>query len=294
MKRTAKVVTGVAGLTAGLAVVVGLSSLSGCGQEKGLPSADVVSKEAPAVPPTAMVPAASEDAARRVVERAVKATTDGQPGRLDKARVTRTTAKGHFYKTVGTQQRFVETNRVFQAAYPDKVRVDYEFTGEGGRTISIGLRRPAGVWARDTGGESPVQDSPQFADMVAVDAAGTHWMLTLTPLTDPKAVVYGLATRSAGGRPFDTIKASVPSFPVVYTLWFDQATGLLAKVEYANLEGGVLITKVVALSEHKPFGGLTLPTKIDFTRNGQGAENWTVESWEFPDKIDDAAFEQPK
>ena len=60
------------------------------------------------------------------------------------------------------------------------------------------------------------------------------------------------------------------------------------------LEAGVRVSKVITLSEHRPFAGLTVPTKIEYTRNGQIAEQWAVESWEFPDTIDDAVFVEPK
>lgn len=280
-------------LTTLAAVAVGLSSLTGCGPEKSLPGVDTVATDR-GEKPTAEVPAASEEKARQVVDRAVKAMTDGHPERLQKTKVNRSTAKGHYYKPVNGQFQFVETNRQFQAVYPNQIRVDYEFTAEGGRTNTIGLRRPAGAWFRDSAAPSPVQDPQQFAEMVGVDAIGTHWMVTLTPLTDPQVVAYGFAPASAGGRPFDTVKVAIPGYPVVYTLWFDQASGLLARVAFTNFVVGTKVDKELAVSEHKPFAGLTLPTKISYTHNGQTAETWTVDTWEFPDRIDDAVFVEPK
>jgi hypothetical protein len=281
-----------AGLTALVAVTLGLSALSGCGEEKKLPGAESTGTE-PQVNSTPTVPAVSEEAARRVVDRAIKVMTDGHPERIEKTKVNRSTAKGHYFKPVNGQFQFVETTRQFQAVYPDRVRVEYDFQSEGNQ-LTIGLRRPAGVWARVTVGQPPVFDPQQFAEIVAVDAVGTYWLLTLTPLSDPKTVVFGLTTTPAGGRPFDTLKAVVPGYPVVFTLWFDQATWVLTRIEYANLEAGALVTKALAVSEYKPFAGLTLPTKIDYRRDGRIAEQWTVESWEFPDKIDEAVFIEPK
>jgi hypothetical protein len=294
MQSTAKVVAGQFAL---VAVAVGLSTLSGCGEGKLLPGAGVISTE-PRVG-SQVVPAASEEKARQVVERAIRAMTDGHPERVEKTKVNRSTAKGQYNRRLPDGQfRFVDTDRLFQAVYPDRVRVDYEFkpyefNPEGSR-LTIGLRRPVGVWVRDSTAPGAGFNAQQFSDLVAVDAIGTHWLLTLTPLADPQVVVFGFATASAGGRPFDTIKASHPSYPVVFNLWFEQATGRLAKIEYANMEAGAPVSKVIALGEYKPFGGLTLPTKINYTHNVTNAERWTVESWEFPDAIDDAVFAEPK
>jgi hypothetical protein len=295
MESTSKLVARlVVGLTALVAVVVVLSNLPGCGPEKTLPEGDKVAttpRDGGSLP---AVPAASEEKARQVVERAIKAMTDGHPERVEKTKVNKSTAKGHYYKPVASgQYQFVETRRVFQTAYPDKVRVEYDFLPESSQ-MTIGLRRPTGVWARVSNGQTPVFDPQQYAEIVSVDALGTYWLLTLTPLAEPKTVVYGLATTAAGGRPFDTVKAVVPGYPVEFKLWFGQSDGLLARIEYTHLEGGAPVSKLIAVAEPRAFAGLTLPTKIEYTRNAQRAEQWTVESWEFPDAIDDAVFTEPK
>jgi hypothetical protein len=293
MRSTSNVAVGsVVGLTVLVGVAVLLSTLSGCGQEKSLPTPDP-EPESRGGGEQRVIPAASEEQARQVVERAIRAMTDGHPERVQKTKVNRSTAKGHYYKLLNGQYQFVETHRVFQAVYPDRARADYDFKPEGYQ-LTIGMRRPAGVWAKVTNGPAPAFDPQQFAEVVAVDAIGTHWMLTLTPLAEPKTVAFGFATASADGRPYDTIKVSIPGYPVVFGLWFEQASARLTRVDYSHLEAGVAVTKVIALSEHRPFAGLTLPTKIEYTRNGQIAEQWAVESWEFPDTIDDAVFVEPK
>jgi hypothetical protein len=291
MRRTLKIV---AGVTVLIGVTIGLSGLSGCGEEKKLPGPIDGSEPRSNNPRNSNIPTTSEDAAKRVVDRAIRAMTDNHPERLDKTKVNKSTAKGHYFKPVNGQFQFVETNRLFQAVYPDRVRVDYEFKGEGGRTNSIGLRRPAGAWFRDSAAPSPIQDPQQFAELVNVDAIGTLWLLTLAPMAEGKAVAFDFAPASSDGRPFDTVKVGIPGYPIAFTLWFDQSSALLTRVEYNHLEAAVRVMKRVDLAEHKPFGGLKLPTQIIYTRDGKEAERWTVESWEFPDTIDDAVFAEPK
>lgn len=280
----------VVGLTALTTVAVGLSTISGCGPERTLPGVETAGSEPSTTGPTAAIPEKSEEPARKVVERAIKAMTDGHPERLDKATVNRSVAKGHLFQN----QQFVETTRTVQSVYPDRLRVEYEFKAAGNR-LTIGLRRPSTVWARTSSGEAPFLDTQQFYDVVSVDALGTYWFATLTPLADPKTVVFGLGATTAGGKTFDTVKATVSGFPgLAFTVWFDREQGLARRVEYTHAEAGAPVPKVLRLDQYKAFGGLTLPAKIDYARGHQDVELWTVESWEFPDRIDDAAFEQPK
>src|SRR5262245_15792958 len=133
MRSTAKVVVGsVACLTALVGVVLALSTLSGCGQEKELPKGGVLPTDPRGSPPT-VAPTVSDESARRVVERAIKVMTDGHPERVEKTRVNHSIAKGHRLWPVPNQAQlgWVETNRVFRAVYPDRVRADYEFPSEG-------------------------------------------------------------------------------------------------------------------------------------------------------------------
>jgi hypothetical protein len=86
----------------------------------------------------------------------------------------------------------------------------------------------------------------------------------------------------------------------VYRLHFDPATGYLVEIEYAHTDAGGRALKEWILSDHKSFGGMMLPTQMKMARTPQGAktrdvvEEWVVESWEFPEKLDDNAFEPPR
>jgi hypothetical protein len=54
------------------------------------------------------------------------------------------------------------------------------------------------------------------------------------------------------------------------------------------------------VADHKEFAGLLLPTSMKMARTTERprfrdlVEEWTVENWEFPEKLDDNAFDAPK
>jgi hypothetical protein len=93
---------------------------------------------------------------------------------------------------------------------------------------------------------------------------------------------------------FDVIRAAVPNCPV-FTLWFEDRTGLLARVDFNHLEphNSVPKAKTFNLLMQRSFDGLVLPGKIGYEENGIGVEEWMVDSWEAVPKIDDATFEPP-
>ena len=77
-------------------------------------------------------------------------------------------------------------------------------------------------------------------------------------------------------------------------LRLDEKSGLPVRVEYNPIELRDRVSKVATFADHKPHGDLLLPTSLELTQNGRPAEKWTLEKWEFPEKIDAAVFEAPK
>ena len=96
------------------------------------------------------------------------------------------------------------------------------------------------------------------------------------------------------GQPAETVKVAVPGCPV-YTLWFDPATLRLGVVSYTHAEtaGGGLFHKRLTVGQHKDFGGVLLPTRLEFSRNGQSVEEWTVDKWDLGAAVDDGVFNPP-
>jgi hypothetical protein len=278
------------------AVAVFTSATTGCGGSgKELPKVvpDATDKDAPKA---VVVPAKSEAAAVAVVERALKAATDGNPARIERAKVNRLRMKG----TVMVA-RPVNTTRRVEAVWPGRLAQTDEYSPDSELTTTlVRLRRPV-VWVGNLkdGKASPAEmPDPRAVEVaIAAEAVGRHWMALLVPLTDAQTVVFAARKDSLNGRPADMIRAAVPGAPV-FTLWFDGQSGLLLQVSFAHVEPGnrTETQKVFTLLNHRAFDGLTLPGRVEYRQNALplALEEWAVESWEFPERIDDAGFDAPK
>ncbi|MBX9581976.1 MAG: hypothetical protein K2X87_16850 [Gemmataceae bacterium] len=270
-----------------------LAAAVGCGPGKELPDEVRVStgKGGEAAPP---VPKASEPAAAELVARVLKANTDGHPERLEKGKTNTSLARG---MSRGSDGKLASANRTIWAAWPDRFRVDFEFPTAEVKDRLMGLRRPT-FWMYTSGpgglAEFRVPNPEEYADVLAADAVGQHWLPTLVPLTDPKVVVFDAKRQDLGRLPAETVKVAVPGCPV-YTLWFDPATLRLGVVSYTHAEaaGGGTFHKRLTMDKHKDFGGMMLPTRLEFSRNGQTVEEWGVEKWDLGAAVDDAAFNPP-
>ncbi|MFO0803989.1 MAG: hypothetical protein U0791_12815 [Gemmataceae bacterium] len=262
--------------------------LIGCGgDEKQLPT-DVVAP-GKSDEPEAVVPKESEPEAKKFVEKCIAAATANHPERLEKLKVNRLSESGR--QLQGTS--FVPTTRKIAATWPDRFLFTDESTVNGPVKLSIGLKQLVLSFRRNDEPFDPGMPKG-YEQVLFVDSVGLHWMLTLVPLADSKTVVFNAKKQSAGNQMADTVQAAVPGCPP-FTLWFDEKTSLLGLVTYQHLEGGVSkLYKRQASAEHKDFGGVLLPTKLEFERSGVTVENWTISKWEFPDKIEDAVFDQKK
>jgi hypothetical protein len=274
-----------------LATTIVLASLVGCGEpEKELPRNAATSsgreKEVEGAPP---VPTVSQPEALKFVDQCLAAATEGHPERLDKLKVNRLTESG----TMLNEMAYVPTVRKIAAVWPDRFFYSNESTIAGTPLkLAIGLRQGVLSFSRN---DEPFDPSfpKSYEQILYVDSIGLHWLPTLVPLRDPKTIVFAAGKQNLGSKSWDTVQAAIPNCPV-FTLWFDEKTKLIRAVTYVHMEGLSRLPKQLALTAHKPEAGMMLPTKYEFERNGVGVEAWTVASWEFPDKIDDAVFDQKK
>jgi hypothetical protein len=273
--------------TSGFAVLVAV--FLGCGPGKELPDPSMKGQTKPQPEPVTPVPAKSEDKARAIVEAALKATSGGDVTRIEKVKAFRSSATGVMQRPVAGQLLNLETTREFEAAWPNsfRLRVDSQSL----KPFTIGLRRPV-VWLREGDESRPFPDPRHAEEIAAIDAVGLNWLCLLVPLPDSKVVVFAHATTTFGEKAFDVVKASVAGFPV-FTLTFNDAH-LLSRVEYSNLEQGSQTTKLMNLTDHKPFGGLMLPAKVEVVRNGTVIEQWNMTKWEVVEKMDESIFDMPK
>ena len=272
--------------TAGFVVLVAV--VIGCGPGKQLPDA-AVKPSTPPVEPTPTIPRMSEAKARTVVDAALRATSGGQVARIEKVKAFRSSAKGVMRRPVGGQLLDLDTTREFEAVWPNACRLRLD--SQSLKPFTVGLNRPA-IWVREGDQFQPIPDARRAEEIAAIDTLGRDWLMYLVPLYDPKVVAFDASTATVAGKTFDTVKVSVPGYPL-FVLSFNEAH-LLSRIEYTYTENGASITNVLLPTDHKPFDGILLPTKIEYVRNGQLVEQWNMTKWEVVEKMDETIFDVPK
>lgn len=264
--------------------------LAGCEPEKQLPK--VVTAATEKTKPA--LPTASHPDAVKVVERCLKAATDGHPERIDKLKVSRAEMKGTMASDAGVP---VPRTRTTEAVWPDRFFQADEYDEGGPVRLTIGLRRPA-VWFRVRRNGTTIDTTPADTRgaevVVGEEVVGRHWMGLLVPLADPGTAVYDAKKHPVAGQPDDdSLQAVVKGVGPVFTLRFDGRTGFLRQVQFTHPEFGAVFRKEFDLTDPRPFGGVMVPTRVVHRRNGHQVEEWTVGKWEFPDAIPDATFDPP-
>lgn len=281
-----------------LAAVAVTSVNTGCGgSEKSLPQHVPENTGQSGTTAVVTAPDKSEPAAVAVVGRAVKAATAGNPARVERAKVNRLRMKG----TVMGPSGPVLSRRLVEAVWPDRLAQTDEFGSDSGfgKTL-VRLRRPVLWVGRIAEGKAlPVEfadgKAPEAA--IAAESVGRHWMAVLVPLADSRTVVFDAKKLPLNGRPADVIRAAAPGTPV-FTLWFDEQSGLLLQVGFAQIEPGNTkpTDKVFTLRDHRAADGLMVPGRIEYRQSALPLplEEWVVEEWEFPERIEEGGFDPPK
>lgn len=264
----------------------------GCGPGKELPDTvpEPTGTKTGTAEPAAKVPATSEPAAKAVTDKAVAAITKNNPGQLAKAKVSRSVSRGQIH--IQLDRPADAAIRRIAAVWPDRARVTLEFPSGIMPTTTLLYRDPGG-WMLQGNTTPEGVDPAAVAPRLRTDLPGQHWMLLGLPLADPKAVVYDAQKAAGGIKAATTVKIALPERRV-YQLTIDDQSGLITRVDYTMSESGQRVRKGLALADHKEAEGFMLPFTIEYSQNGQPAEKWTIESWEFPEKIDDATFDPPK
>jgi hypothetical protein len=272
-------------------VLMGLAIATGCGPEKELPK-DIPDSPDRTALPVDPIPTTSHPDAVQLVERCIRAATDGHPERLDKLKVIRQSGNGQYR---GVSGEFGPAGRSIEAVWPDRARVTYDYSVGDIKQFLIGLRRPT-IWAYNVYPTGPVKfetPSPkEYEQIITVDVIGQLWLPLLVPLTDSKTIVFGVKKEMIGDQTADAVKVAIPDCPV-YTLFLNEKTNLPGMITYTHKEWITTFQKRIMLSGDKMYGGAKLPTRLEYSRNGVAVEEWSVTAYEFPDKIDDIAFEPP-
>jgi hypothetical protein len=279
----------------GYAIVASIAAIAiGCGSGKELPDDVPLTKESGAIPPDpgGKVPEASDPVAKDIANRAIKAITQNKPDLLEKARICKVIAHGSFQ--FPNNPTMTDAIRSVQTVWPDRARVTYDFKGVSLK-ITWGMQSPFGWKVVGQQPYIPPSNPAEIAQVLRTDLMAEQWFLTGIGLAEPGAVFFDPQKAKTAKGSTTTIKIGLPDRPV-YRVAFDDQSGLPVRIEYAPLEIGqrTRIRKVVTVSDPMPASGLMLPTSIEMTQNELLAYHWTIDLWEFPEKMDDAVFDAQK
>jgi hypothetical protein len=263
--------------------------LTGCGPAKELPE-DIPRPESPSGAPEAAepTPKESEPAARAVLDRALDAIAGGKTERLKKLRVCVLSYQGSV--SLPTSPVPTPATLRWEIAWPDRARTTYDLTGTVRQTFI--LRGKFGWRTQEpvVGDLRPFDASPlEIGRIITTELSAQMGVILGLTLSDPQAVAYD-TTKTPDGT---VVKLKLRELPVLQ-ITFSEATGVPTKVEYHPREYGQKVNKVLFMTDHKDAEGYLLPRKLEFHQNGRLGEQWTLDKWEFPEKLDDSRFEPPK
>lgn len=281
--------------------VLAAAIVLGCGPAKELPDETPAPRQTSSKPvePGLKVPTVSDADAKAYIDRAIKVFTQDDPSRLTKGKQSKSTCSGSMKLPIDPSMGLasVPTDRSFIARWPDDVKVAYKH--KSGLVAVNTLVMRSGLIGSYLNNEPKSIPNPKASEeIMRTDTLAQHWLPLMFPLTEPSAVVFDLR-KGVGTPPADLVRFTMPGRPV-YQLTFDAANGYLTKVEYNHIEFDVPTHKSWTFSAHKPFDGLILPTRMEYihsperVRSKEIVEDWTVDVWEFPQKLDDSAFDPPK
>ncbi|MCS6866182.1 MAG: hypothetical protein RMJ56_04390 [Gemmataceae bacterium] len=259
--------------------------LAGCEPAKEVPEIPDPVDEGP------QIPSVSQPAAKKCVEDAVAAFTQGQPELVAKTKFVRLTLKGKMVPPQGPPETWIDTTRTIAAAWPDRFTFRNETHGPGKLPVLTVYLRGTTITPLSDGQVVSLPDPVEPGRNLAADVLGQIWMALMQPLVDPQAVVFNMQSQIGRGPfPTHTIVLALKNRPL-YQLTFNAKTHELVQVEYSLTEAGRLSHRAWTMLEHKPGPfGLILPTKMQYVQDIGPKEQWSEAHWDFPPTIDDAEF----
>lgn len=220
-----------------------------------------------------------------VVDKAIRVTADSEE-RLAKQRFTVQTGRATFV-TLGGDWTLT---REAQFAFPDRLRYTVDLNrGAAGRLALAYTLNGLKGWAKEgteTRDLGPVQYQTFREEMNFVHVT------SLLPLKDRATRLTAIPGAVVDGKMTFGVQADRPGMSPVQ-LYFEPA-GKLVKASYKTTEAGVAMLKEYFYGAYKEFEGIQKPTRAIVNHNGKKAEDWTFESYRFPQALPDATFGKPQ
>jgi hypothetical protein len=277
--------------------------LIGCGPGKELPDETPRSPSNGSGPIESRepIPTSSDPLAREIVDRAINAHTQNHPDRLTQCKISQLTADGTILlpNARTEQEESVPTHLTFIARWPDEIKMTLLYPGRPGEQTTLILNHMS-TWIGKGKVEAPFPNKKKAEDIMRAEGLGIHWITLLYPLTDRHAIVFEPRKGTGVGTPpADVVKFALPDRPV-YRLHFSPKTGYLIQTDYTNDDFAGVSFKEWVMEEHKLYSGVMLPSKMTMIRTPARTnarrivEEWKVDQWEFPVRLEEGSFAPPK
>lgn len=275
-----------------LGLGLGLLAILGCAEEKKLATKALIQDNKPAAASLESTRPEKEDpAAREIVNKAIAAHTNGKPERLEGIKAQHVLLQGYGLTENGEK----DGSRESWAVWPNLFAFRFGYRPDNERElVSTGVSTATGGFQSGPNGQ-PTPFTGEYVKAFQWDLFALEWTLTPKALTHPQAVFHQPGKATKNDRAFNTVKAFIPGNPT-WTLYFDEKTSLLGRVEYIGLEGNAA-PKTLTYAEHQEREGLKVPNRVEVFSGG--LKFWDIrkldkyELFESADKIDPKKFEIP-
>jgi hypothetical protein len=229
---------------------------------------------------TVPLQADDQDAARALIERAIKAH-GGEDG-LAKFQTSRRAGTGTMVLS-GKELPFTEETVV---QLPERARIAVDVD----RKVQI-ITVVNGDKGWNSAGGAVMELSKERVEEIREESY-VLWLATLVPLKKSSFKLTPLTEVKVNGKPVVGVQASAKDHGDV-NLFFDKENGLLVKIERKAREAGVPVEKEYFYSEHKEFAGVKLPTKLVLLINGKKVIESSSLTYKVLDKVSEGTFAKP-
>jgi hypothetical protein len=221
-----------------------------------------------------------------IVEKAIQATATSEL-RLHRLKTVKRFERGTMYGLPGGDW---SVERVTSCALPDQIKHDAMVSVSGQKQSLIMAVNGTSGWQQSNG---QLQEfKPSEAELMKDEDLEGWALISLRPLREAGAKLKPLPAATINGKQAVGVNLARSGRPDAQ-YYFDPITCLPLRVTFKLREDSA-DSRQVDLDAYRPFDGIRLPTKITISKNGRTIQEWTVQDYKFPDRLDAKVFAKPK
>lgn len=231
--------------------------------------------------------ASADDAARAVIDKAIKAL--GNKDVVTKYKAQTFKAKGKLYN-IGDG---VDFSGEWAIEIPDKMHARLEVDINGMKLTIVRVWNKGKIWTKVGNDTMEVTDKDELAE--EQESLFNQFVMTLVPLTDKAFTLSSLGEVKVGTRAAVGVKVAHKGRRDV-DLYFDKENSLLLKAEtrVKEMDGkGQEVTQETLLSDYKNYEGLQSAQKMLVNRDGKKYLEVEVTELHPKESLDEATFAKP-